>query len=101
MVGDVIEVSPSMFSTVGSMASKGDRGGIRYYSTEWTYLVGSATEPLGELNINTLRSCVKESHRVHQIRVPFIWLKPNTTSIDVSICRPSCFAFCARQQPIA
>jgi len=43
--GDVIEVSPSMFSTVASMASKGDTGGIRYYSQEWVYVVGEGLKP--------------------------------------------------------
>jgi len=45
VTGDVIEVSPSMFSTVESMASKGDTGGIRYYSQEWVYVVGSGLKP--------------------------------------------------------
>ena len=43
--GDIIEVSPSMFSTTASMASKGDDGGIRYYSYEWTYVVGAGLRP--------------------------------------------------------
>jgi CxxC motif-containing protein (DUF1111 family) len=43
--GDVIEVSPSMFTTVDSMASKGDTGGIRYYSQEWVYVVGAGLKP--------------------------------------------------------
>ena len=43
--GDVIEVSPSFFSTVESMAAKGDNGGIRYYSAEWTYVVGKGLRP--------------------------------------------------------
>ncbi|WP_374580828.1 di-heme oxidoredictase family protein [Pseudoduganella sp.] len=45
VVGDVIEVSPSMFSTTESMLAKGDNGGIRYYSQEWTYVVGSGLRP--------------------------------------------------------
>ena len=45
VAGDVIEVSPSMFSTVDSMASKGDNGGIRYYSYEWIYVVGQGLKP--------------------------------------------------------
>jgi CxxC motif-containing protein (DUF1111 family) len=45
VVGDVIEVSPSFFSTVDSMAAKGDTGGIRYYSYEWIYVVGSGVKP--------------------------------------------------------
>ena len=43
--GDVIEVSPSMFTTTESMQSKGDAGGIRYYSQEWVYVVGSGLKP--------------------------------------------------------
>nr|WP_314543132.1 di-heme oxidoredictase family protein [uncultured Massilia sp.] len=43
--GDVIEVSPSMFSTVESMQANGDNGGIRYYSYEWTYVVGKGLRP--------------------------------------------------------
>jgi len=43
--GDVIEVSPSMFTTVDSLASKGDNGGIRYYSYEWVYVVGQGLRP--------------------------------------------------------
>ncbi|NVM79511.1 CxxC motif-containing protein (DUF1111 family) [Duganella sp. SG902] len=43
--GDVIEVSPSMFSTTESMQSKGDNGGIRYYSYEWVYVVGQGLKP--------------------------------------------------------
>jgi CxxC motif-containing protein (DUF1111 family) len=45
VVGDVVEVSPSMFSTVESMAANGDNGGIRYYSYEWTYVVGKGLRP--------------------------------------------------------
>lgn len=45
VVGDVIEVSPSMFSTTEAMAAKGDNGGIRYYSYEWTYVVGKGLRP--------------------------------------------------------
>lgn len=43
--GDVIEVSPSMFSTKEAMAAQGDDGGIRYYSYEWTYVVGAGLRP--------------------------------------------------------
>ncbi|WP_373987024.1 di-heme oxidoredictase family protein [Duganella sp. BuS-21] len=43
--GDVIEVSPSMFSTTESMQTKGDNGGIRYYSYEWVYVVGQGLKP--------------------------------------------------------
>jgi mono/diheme cytochrome c family protein len=45
VAGDIIEVSPSMFSTVESMTAKGDTGGIRYYSAEWTYVVGAGLRP--------------------------------------------------------
>ena len=45
VVGDIIEVSPSMFSTNEAMAAKGDNGGIRYYSSEWTYVVGKGLKP--------------------------------------------------------
>nr|WP_315393897.1 di-heme oxidoredictase family protein [uncultured Duganella sp.] len=45
VVGDVIEVSPSMFTTVESLAAKGDNGGIRYYSYEWIYVVGAGLKP--------------------------------------------------------
>jgi CxxC motif-containing protein (DUF1111 family) len=45
VVGDVIEVSPSMFSTTESMLAAGDNGGIRYYSYEWTYVVGQGLRP--------------------------------------------------------
>ncbi|MFL6708015.1 MAG: di-heme oxidoredictase family protein [Massilia sp.] len=43
--GDVIEVSPSMFTTTDAMAAKGDNGGIRYYASEWTYVVGTGIVP--------------------------------------------------------
>ena len=45
VAGDVIEVSPSMFTTTDSMLSKGDNGGIRYYSYEWVYVVGKGLRP--------------------------------------------------------
>lgn len=45
VVGDIIEVSPSMFTTVDALAAKGDNGGIRYYSYEWTYVVGAGLKP--------------------------------------------------------
>jgi CxxC motif-containing protein (DUF1111 family) len=45
VAGDIIEVSPSMFSTAESMASKGDSGGKRYYSYEWIYVVGTGLRP--------------------------------------------------------
>lgn len=43
--GDMIEVSPSYFTTRESLASKGDFGGIRYYSYEWGYVVGQGLRP--------------------------------------------------------
>ncbi|WP_426161654.1 di-heme oxidoredictase family protein [Pseudoduganella sp. R-34] len=45
VLGDAIEVSPSMFSTSESMLGKGDSGGIRYYSAEWIYVVGTGLRP--------------------------------------------------------
>lgn len=45
VAGDAIEVSPAMFSTRESMAGKGDTGGIRYYSAEWLYVVGTGLVP--------------------------------------------------------
>lgn len=46
VVGDVIEVAPSMFSTREAMAARGgDDGGIRYYSGEWVYVVGTGLLP--------------------------------------------------------
>jgi len=45
VVGDIIEVSPSMFTTKEALAARGDSGGIRYYSSEWTYVVGSGLKP--------------------------------------------------------
>jgi len=45
VAGDVIEISPSMFSTNAAMQAKGDFGGIRYYSNEWTYVVGQGLRP--------------------------------------------------------
>ena len=45
VVGDAIEVAPSMFSTTDSMQSKGDNGGIRYYGPEWIYVVGTGLKP--------------------------------------------------------
>ncbi|MGH3584546.1 MAG: hypothetical protein ACRDUB_23365, partial [Mycobacterium sp.] len=45
VAGDVIEVSPSFFSTKEAMAAKGDNGGIRYYAGEWTYVVGTGLRP--------------------------------------------------------
>ena len=45
VAGDIIEVSPSMFSTTEAMLAKGDNGGIRYYANEWTYVVGAGLKP--------------------------------------------------------
>ena len=45
VAGDVIEVSPSFFSTTAGMAAKGDTGGLRYYAGEWTYVVGTGLRP--------------------------------------------------------
>jgi CxxC motif-containing protein (DUF1111 family) len=45
VLGDVIEVSPSMFTTTDAMLAKGDTGGIRYYSQEWIYVVGAGLKP--------------------------------------------------------
>ncbi len=44
-VGDVIEVSPSFFSTRQAMDGLGDPGGLRYYAKEWTYVVGAGLKP--------------------------------------------------------
>uniref|UniRef100_UPI00097BF714 di-heme oxidoredictase family protein n=1 Tax=Pelomonas sp. KK5 TaxID=1855730 RepID=UPI00097BF714 len=43
--GDVIEVSPSFFSTTAAMQAIGDNGGIRYYAQEWIYVVGAGLKP--------------------------------------------------------
>jgi len=45
VVGDVIEVSPSFFSTTAAMAAIGDSGGLRYYANEWIYVVGKGLRP--------------------------------------------------------
>ena len=45
VAGDVVEISPSFFSTTEAMQAKGDTGGIRYYSAEWTYVVGTGLRP--------------------------------------------------------
>ena len=45
VAGDIIEVSPSMFTTTDAMTAKGDTGGIRYYSYEWSYVVGAGLRP--------------------------------------------------------
>lgn len=44
-VGDVIEVSTSFFSTPEAMAVLNDTGGLRYYTNEWTYVVGTGLVP--------------------------------------------------------
>jgi len=43
--GDVIEVSTSFFSTPEAMAAVGDSGGLRYYTNEWTYVMGTGLRP--------------------------------------------------------
>lgn len=45
VVGDVIEVAPSMKVTPEAMATKGDYGGTRYYGPEWVYVVGTGLRP--------------------------------------------------------
>ena len=45
VAGDVIEVSPSFFSTTQAMKAIGDNGGIRYYSSEFMYVVGTGLRP--------------------------------------------------------
>lgn len=45
VAGDIIEVSPSYFSTREALNAIGDTGGIRYYSAEWTYVVGTGLRP--------------------------------------------------------
>ena len=45
VVGDVIEVSTSFFSTPEAMAAIGDTGRLRYYTNEWTYVVGTGLRP--------------------------------------------------------
>jgi CxxC motif-containing protein (DUF1111 family) len=45
VAGDVIEVSPAMFTTREALDAKGDSGGNRYYSAEWLYVVGSGLTP--------------------------------------------------------
>jgi hypothetical protein len=44
-VGDVIEVSTSFFSTPEAMAVLNDSGGLRYYTNEWTYVMGTGLVP--------------------------------------------------------
>ena len=44
-VGDAIEFSPSFFSTPDAMAAVNDTGGLRYYTTENTYVVGVGVRP--------------------------------------------------------
>jgi CxxC motif-containing protein (DUF1111 family) len=45
VVGDVVEVSTSFFSTPEAMAAVNDTGGLRYYTNEWTYVVGTGLRP--------------------------------------------------------
>jgi CxxC motif-containing protein (DUF1111 family) len=44
-LGDVVEVSTSFFSTPEAMAVVNDSGGLRYYTNEWTYVVGAGLRP--------------------------------------------------------
>ena len=44
-IGDAVEVSPSFFSTPAAMAVVNDAGGLRYYTTENTYVVGAGFRP--------------------------------------------------------
>ena len=44
-IGDAIEFSPSFFSTPEAMAVVNDSGGLRYYTTENTYVVGVGVRP--------------------------------------------------------
>jgi CxxC motif-containing protein (DUF1111 family) len=44
-VGDVIEVSTSFFSTPEAMAVINDPGALRYYTNEWTYVMGTGLVP--------------------------------------------------------
>jgi CxxC motif-containing protein (DUF1111 family) len=45
VVGDIVEVSPSMFTTTEALLAKGDTGNIRYYAAEWSYVVGTGLRP--------------------------------------------------------
>jgi CxxC motif-containing protein (DUF1111 family) len=45
VVGDIMEVSPSMFTTTEALNAIGDNGNIRYYSSEWVYVVGRGLMP--------------------------------------------------------
>lgn len=45
VVGDVVEVSTSFFSTPEAMAAVNDTGRLRYYTNEWTYVVGVGLRP--------------------------------------------------------
>lgn len=44
-LGDVIEISTSFFSTPAAMAAIGDPGNLRYYTNEWTYVMGTGLVP--------------------------------------------------------
>jgi len=44
-LGDIVEVSTSFFSTPEAMAVVNDTGGLRYYTNEWTYVVGTGLRP--------------------------------------------------------
>ncbi len=85
VAGDVVEVSPSMFSTVASMASKGDGGGIRYYSYEWSYVVGQG-----------LRPWYGVQPRLNSVPLPDSTLSGGTGSISYNYSDNALFMF---QQP--
>ena len=44
-IGDVIEVSTSFFSSPAAMAVLNDTGNHRYYTEEWTYVMGTGLVP--------------------------------------------------------
>lgn len=44
-MGDVVEISTSFFSTPEAMAVIGDPGKLRYYTNEWTYVIGTGLVP--------------------------------------------------------
>jgi CxxC motif-containing protein (DUF1111 family) len=85
VAGDVIEVSPSFFSTTEAMQAKGDNGGIRYYSAEWTYVVGTG-----------LRPWYGVQPRLNNLPLPSETLSGGTGSISYDYADNSTFMF---QQP--
>ncbi|HEY0821226.1 MAG TPA: di-heme oxidoredictase family protein, partial [Rhizobacter sp.] len=44
-LGDILEFTSSFFTTQQAMAALGDTGGIRYYTNEVTYVVGTGLRP--------------------------------------------------------